>query len=100
MLKFLVVCCTTIGFSITLSISLILHLPPKINAMKIKLLFTILLFVLSGGYYCLHTNTLLFDEDTEDIQEDNIKREHWMNTMLADPATGKIPIGVFFNNYN
>ena len=91
--KFLVICCTTIGFSIILSISLILHLPPKIHVMKIKLLCTILFFVLSGGYYCLHSNTIPCNEETEDIQEDNIKREHWMNTMLADPATGKIPIG-------
>ncbi|MBP6624378.1 MAG: hypothetical protein KA198_04360 [Chitinophagaceae bacterium] len=60
--------------------------------MRLKLIFPII-FIFSGiAYYFLHQVSLTQEEYEQETVEESLKKQAWIQSMLSDPATGKIPI--------
>jgi photosystem II stability/assembly factor-like uncharacterized protein len=62
--------------------------------MKHPLFLLIVVFIASAAYFLMPSVTLDFEPKTGETQEESEKKHRWEQAMLADPATGQIPLGV------
>ena len=64
------------------------------------LIALLIAFISIAGYYTLHSIPFTIENELYNETEESDAKQRWIENMLMDPITGKIPIGYHLKELN